>query len=161
MSKTVFWFRHILAICHFNENLKRDERTTEAGEVQIKVVYPKFKNGEATVRSVRVFPKYVYVDEIYQTMLNAGEEKLEEATQELVKMAPPPMDRMLVKQSREEAIQKMSQRKEMVVANVPPTAAPMQNPPLLKEARAKPCCRTCGQPMKGHNKVQNCPRNQK
>ena len=58
-----------------------------------------------------LFYSLVYVDEIYQAMLNAGDEKLEEATQELVKMAPPPMERMLVKQSR-----------EMVVVNVPPTA---------------------------------------
>ena len=31
----------------------------------------------------------------------------------------------------------------------------------LQEERAKPCCRTCGQPMKGHKNVLTCPRNQK
>lgn len=34
-----------------------------------------------------------------------------------------------------------------------------EKPP--KETRAKPYCRTCGQPMKGQNKVLNCPRNPK
>ena len=39
---------------HFNNNLKRDELVSPTGKMQVKVVYPKFKNGEATVRSVRV-----------------------------------------------------------------------------------------------------------
>ena len=47
-------FRHILAVIHFNKNLNRDELQTQSGKSQVKVVYPKFKNGEATVRSVRV-----------------------------------------------------------------------------------------------------------
>ena len=50
--------RHILAICHFNINLQRDERKTELGKTQIKVVYPKFKNDEATAKSVRVAPMF-------------------------------------------------------------------------------------------------------
>ena len=43
-----------MAVIHFNANLRRDERVTTSGKTQVKVVYPKFKNGEATVRSVRV-----------------------------------------------------------------------------------------------------------
>ena len=45
--------RHILAVLHFNDNLRRDEVIVK-DKKQVKVVYPKFKNGEATVRSVRV-----------------------------------------------------------------------------------------------------------
>ena len=30
-----------------------------------------------------------------------------------------------------------------------------------QDKRAKPCCRTCGKPMKGHKNVLTCPRNQK
>ncbi len=44
----------VLAVIHFNNNLKKDELVSQTGELQLKVVYPKFKNGEATVRSVRI-----------------------------------------------------------------------------------------------------------
>ncbi|KAK3745185.1 hypothetical protein QZH41_008383, partial [Actinostola sp. cb2023] len=47
--------RHVLAVVHFNLNLQREEKVREADGVErVKVVYPKFKNGEATVRQVRV-----------------------------------------------------------------------------------------------------------
>ena len=116
--------RHILTICHFNINLRRDERKTELGKTQIKVVYPKFKHGETTVKSVRVAPKFGmivrvlqsititsyfkscsiflvynqhlemyisllnYVEEIYQQMIHASKQELENACTELVKIAP-------------------------------------------------------------------------
>ena len=43
---------------HFNYNLHRDVRKPPTGEDQVKVVYPKFKNGEATVREIRVEPNF-------------------------------------------------------------------------------------------------------
>lgn len=46
--------RHILTAIHFNYNLHRDVRKHDNGEEHIKVVYPKFKNGEATVREIKV-----------------------------------------------------------------------------------------------------------
>ena len=57
--------RHILAATHFNRNLKRELRTSiVTGLPQVKIVYPKFKKGIATVRDVRVkqnFDKYRYI----------------------------------------------------------------------------------------------------
>ena len=155
--------RHILAVCHFNCNLHRDERTTESDSAQIKVVYPKFKNGEATVRSLRVLPNFDYVEEIFNCMLGADEKKLDAARDALVKMTPAPMNTMLEKQPKEEAIQKHFQRKEKDVINVPPTELPtqVQTPVPQQTERAKPHCKKCGNPMKGHAKVTNCPRNQK
>lgn len=50
-------FRHAIAIIHFNNNLNRETRTKNGNE-QISVVYPKFKNGEAVVRSVKVQPNF-------------------------------------------------------------------------------------------------------
>ena len=50
----MIYYRHELAAIHFNKNLRRDIRTTEKGEKQIRIMYPKFKIGEATVRDVRV-----------------------------------------------------------------------------------------------------------
>lgn len=50
----IIFLRHILAIVHFNQNLHREVRTSQDGVAQVKIVYPKFKNGDATVRDVRV-----------------------------------------------------------------------------------------------------------
>lgn len=49
-----FPHRHILAAVHFNFNLQRECRKNDDDAEQIKFTYPKFKNGEATVRNVRV-----------------------------------------------------------------------------------------------------------
>jgi len=46
--------RHILAAVHFNFNLQRECRMKADAAEQIKITYPKFKNGEAIVRNVRV-----------------------------------------------------------------------------------------------------------
>ena len=44
-------FRHILAAVHFNYNLHREDKVNHDGSVSVKVTYPKFKNGEGTVRN--------------------------------------------------------------------------------------------------------------
>ena len=48
----------IIAAVHFNNNLHRDDHKNNDGSEQVKIVYPKFKNGEATVRNVKVKPNY-------------------------------------------------------------------------------------------------------
>ena len=51
--------RHILAVVHFNFNLQREvKHHGPDGVERVKVSYPKFKNGEATVRDVRVRPNF-------------------------------------------------------------------------------------------------------
>ena len=67
-------------------------------------------------------------DMIYQTMVDAfGSKKLEDAIDELKEQTPSPMNTMLNKQSREEAIQKRNTRDRMQLVDVPPT-----NPGILK-----------------------------
>ena len=46
--------RHIIAALHFNYNLHREDVVNQDGTLSVKVTYPKFKNGEATVRSRKV-----------------------------------------------------------------------------------------------------------
>ena len=43
---------------HFNNNLTRKVRMKSDGKEQVCIVYPKFKNGEATVRNLRVKPNF-------------------------------------------------------------------------------------------------------
>ena len=56
---SVFFFWHIIAIAilHFNKDLgertRKSQRNASDGSKQVSVVYPKFKNGEATVRDVK------------------------------------------------------------------------------------------------------------
>ena len=49
-------------------------------------------------------------------------ELLKKESKYLKEMMPQPMNTMLVKQPRDEAIKKRSERKAMVVKDVPPTA---------------------------------------
>ena len=65
-----------------------------------------------------------YVEEIYQTYLQSTKEELSAAAMTLKEMAPSPMNSMLDKQPREEAIEKRAKRMKMTVEDVPPTGAP-------------------------------------
>ena len=49
---------HIIAAIHFNNNLYRDNKLNEDGTDQLRFVYPKFMNGKATIKNVRVEPKF-------------------------------------------------------------------------------------------------------
>ena len=51
-------FRTILAAIHFNYNICRKSKVDMHGNVKLKVTYPKFKEGEATVKEVKVVPNY-------------------------------------------------------------------------------------------------------
>lgn len=63
-----------------------------------------------------------YVEDIYEAYLEAEKQnQLKFARQELLAMEPPPMNTMLEKQSREEAVEQRIQRKGMIVQDVPPT----------------------------------------
>ena len=86
--------------------------------------YPKFKNGEVTVRDVKITQNFVctkdlyvagqilrewqpnlllccfadYVEKIYQTFVNASKEALKDAATKLTEKTPVPMNRMLERQ---------------------------------------------------------------
>ncbi|XP_015765438.1 PREDICTED: uncharacterized protein LOC107344299 [Acropora digitifera] len=123
--------RHILAAVHFNFNLHREDKCKESnGEERVRVSYPKFKNGEATVRSVKINPNFEYVEEIFQEYLSSSKDELEEAARKLKNMNPAPMNTMLQKQPREEAIEKRIKRSKMVVEDVPPTTPLASDQPV-------------------------------
>lgn len=65
-----------------------------------------------------------YVEDIFQQYLNLSKGELEEGVRKLNNMTPQPMNTMLQKQPREEAIEKRNKRAKMVVEDVPPTATP-------------------------------------
>ena len=48
----------MLAICHFNENLKRETVQTKKGDDHLHVVYPKFNRGEEMVLKIPVPAMY-------------------------------------------------------------------------------------------------------
>lgn len=53
-----YYFRHILAILHFNENLHREKRKAKDGTSYFNVVYPKYKSAEELLREIAVPPTY-------------------------------------------------------------------------------------------------------
>ena len=52
------FYRTILAALHFNYNLKRSSKVDDDGEPVLHVTYPKFKEGEATVKEAKVCSNY-------------------------------------------------------------------------------------------------------
>ena len=62
-----------------------------------------------------------YVEEIFQTYMKASKNDLQDAATKLHDKTPAPMNTMLEKQPREEAVQKRTDRNSMVVKDVPPT----------------------------------------
>jgi len=52
------FFRTILSAIHFNYNLQREAQVDDQGNPKLKVTYAKFKEGEATVREVKVEQNY-------------------------------------------------------------------------------------------------------
>lgn len=61
-----------------------------------------------------------YVEKFYQTYLQSPKEELKAATIKLQEMTPAPMNSMLEKQPREEALEKRAKRMKMTVEDVPP-----------------------------------------
>ena len=62
-----------------------------------------------------------YVEDMFQTYMNASTDELKDANTELYEKTPAAMNTMLEKQPRAEALLKRQQRSKMVVTDVPPT----------------------------------------
>ncbi|KAK3703423.1 hypothetical protein QZH41_014257, partial [Actinostola sp. cb2023] len=71
----------------------------------------------------RTWLRREYVDEIYQTFLSSSREALHIAADELKTMTPEPMNSMLEKEPKIQAVEKHHARKRMSVLDVPPTMA--------------------------------------
>lgn len=61
------------------------------------------------------------MEEIFQEYLSSSKDELKEAARKLKNMTPSPMNTMLQKQPKQEAIEKRIQRAKMVAEDVPPT----------------------------------------
>ena len=58
INSLLFNFRTILSAVHFNYNLRRESKVDDKGNIKVKVTHPKFKDGEATVREIKVEQNY-------------------------------------------------------------------------------------------------------
>ena len=61
---------------------------------------------------------------MFQTYISSSEDELQQAARKLRNMTPAPINTMLQKQPREEAVAKKIKRSKMVVTDVPPTSTP-------------------------------------
>ena len=62
-----------------------------------------------------------YVEEIFQTFLSASSDDLKRAIAKLKELTPLPMNSMLQRESKTDAVKKKSDRSKRVVEDVPPT----------------------------------------
>ena len=63
-----------------------------------------------------------YVGELFKFYMTLSKQQLQDACNDMKKMVAQPMNSMLDKQPREEAIRKIEKRMNMVTTAVPPTA---------------------------------------
>jgi len=71
---------------------------------------------------LRLVPILDYVDAIFATICDSIKEKtLKKAQKELKTMTPPPMNTMLQKQPKSQALKKREDRRQMLVEDVPPS----------------------------------------
>eukprot|EP00794_Sanderia_malayensis_P020761 gene20761-biopygen17142 len=98
--------RHITAVLHFNENLLKEVKKNKDGSIRYAVSYPKFKNGEATVRELRIPSKFG--------------NSLEQEQRNLKQATPAYMNTMLTKECGSSAIQKKQERQNMTIYGLAP-----------------------------------------
>ena len=65
-----------------------------------------------------------YAGELFQFYMTLTKQQLQDACNDLKEMVPEPMNTMLEKQPKEEAIRKWADRMNLVTRDVPPTAPP-------------------------------------
>ena len=92
--------------------------------------------------------------------MGTSNDELQVAVKELKDKTPPPMNTMMEKQSRSDALEKRAARSKLTTQNVPPTTPVHQVTTQRKKERQAPKCSVCKQPMKGHKNVADCPKNQ-
>ncbi|CAH1242316.1 Hypp6572 [Branchiostoma lanceolatum] len=161
---------HILAVLHFNENLRREPKRTKDGRTYYKVTYPKFKLGEEVVKREPSPPTYNYVSEIKKVMLNTTKDELKETREKYGKLVPPPLSSQFPdKRTRGEAIQRHEARNQAPTELYPPVQeqdnmksqleaeAETRTTSGASNARKAPTCKKCKNPMKGHPRG-HCPR---
>jgi len=49
----------------------QDTKKNANGSEQVQVIYPKFKNGEASIRDITIEQNFDYIEEFYRTYLEA------------------------------------------------------------------------------------------
>ncbi|CAB3981316.1 Hypothetical predicted protein [Paramuricea clavata] len=158
--------RHILACLHFNENVHRETKTSKTGTPYIRVTYPKFKLGEEMVREIAVPATYGYVDEMCRELLHHCNEADLNKTYDKAKEPNSLTSQFSARRTKEEAIRNQAQRKgekpsyfrqyhmlclvetqDHLITKEKEIIANKQ-----KKKRKAPCCKKCGEPMKGHQK---------
>ncbi|XP_068685905.1 uncharacterized protein [Montipora foliosa] len=147
----------ILSAIHFNYNLRRENKVDDQGNIKVKVRYPKFKDGEATVREIKVEQNYEYVAEIYETLISTSREDLKAVKEDLDRQTPQALHSMLQnKENKEEAIGKYHSRKQKETVICPPTCSDAELQSIVQPAangatrkRKTHTCSKCGKPRKG------------
>ncbi|KAG1660234.1 hypothetical protein GQR58_022100 [Nymphon striatum] len=98
--------RIILAALHFNENSDRDQASTNQGIDRYRVAFPKFKQGEYTVKKIMNPPTFKYVETLKLAVINVAMEK----KQCLALDTPPLMTENFTKPDKQEAVNKHRSR---------------------------------------------------
>lgn len=106
--------RHVLASLHFNENLRRNTKTTKEGRAYANVIYPKFKMGEEVVREVAEPPTYGYVEDIKRLLFSMTKQERDNIRAKYKAKIPDPLNHQFPERaSKDIAKRRHEARKEL------------------------------------------------
>ena len=94
---------------HFNENAKRRPAITKEGKGQYKVWYPKYKNGQHSVKTIRTDMTFRYVQILMDEVIERGQMKLKDAST-VSTPVPPPLTHSFVKPDKNLAVEQLLSR---------------------------------------------------
>eukprot|EP00794_Sanderia_malayensis_P001048 gene1048-374_t len=115
---------HVLAMLHFNENVKRVSQRAKDGSVYYNVTYPKFKIGKEVVREVAVPPTYDYVNGIKKTMFLTSMHELKIILDQHAKARPDPLCTQFAnRSSKTVAVQRYKEKQLPETPKFPPSMA--------------------------------------
>ncbi|XP_078321751.1 uncharacterized protein LOC111111789 isoform X2 [Crassostrea virginica] len=101
-----------LAALHFNENTQRTQAVTKEGKARYRIVFPKYKRGEYTVRKISVDSTYDYIQPLMNTMFGLAEMAPmdDEDGAQLPIPIPPPLCSEFDRPDKEVAVQNLRSR---------------------------------------------------
>ncbi|CAG2218817.1 unnamed protein product [Mytilus edulis] len=107
-----------LAALHFNENNQREQAVTKDGRARYKIVYPKFKKGDYSVKRILVDCTYDYVQTVMTTVMGLGKvSHMNEHGVKLLVEVPPPLCSEYERPDKEIAVQNLMSRFNIAVTS--------------------------------------------
>ncbi|KAK6166003.1 hypothetical protein SNE40_022798 [Patella caerulea] len=104
--------RLLLAVMHFNENTNREQFINQNGEAGWRIVFPKFKKGDYSLKKMLVMPTYAYADTLTTKVIELATDRsmLETQMSDVLPVAPPTLCQEFYRPYKKTALSELKSR---------------------------------------------------